>query len=761
MEKKKIIIIAISLITFGTFAYFIFFSKNTNESNDTQSFGGKYNQKQKPKSEKKNKTPPEAKGFASASLMSSSSTPASPNASSQSNKSSSIFNGSSNGSNSKFSSQTYFSKTPLLKLNQINGLSNRNSWLSSSQDDSSGGGSGGGSGSGGGGGSGSGGGGSSGVGGSSPANYTKRIQDCVSIVQPLLTQNITDSTTIKNTLLSVMGFSMMPIDTQDISVTSIATQKYGNAAGNYCTNIVKLTDAQLIDAAQIYNDCKTMVKNLYAAKGSNVSESDAITAFASLNIMNGVTNQAQQKEILQNYLGSSYNEIISTMKNLNGNSLDIQSTTICGSTSHSVVNGVNATSPYLDCVRTLKLAKTNKSDIRAAIPSYSQLSPTNQTKITSSYSDFLSGKTTAEIICNFIADNTLAASTQSSGTSPVLTSESTQAGCITLINTIQSEYDAYRSNKDSEPITNIINKVDRYQFFIPETYRSYVIKYALTEAVSNGNFKNFSQSQQGQIGQRLYETSANLSSSQSVIVGNIYKELYPNLCKCTHMDFDDISWKNSLKTYIGIKGGAGGTPIPIDAVTQQSLIASSDFYKSCPVKIVSNFTINTTTTQLIVDAVKSVNDDYKNISNIESKVAGLSCYVSKCIGQTCPQSCTQIVDSICQTVAIQYIKTNPAAIDVNNIFKCPISQSSANNDTKICYNLNDDQRLAIAEDLYTAINKFQTNGISIRKKIVEDLWNIHNDKQNATNTSVSSSQCIEAANTRWNEYLKPYITPSS
>ena len=150
-----------------------------------------------------------------------------------------------------------------------------------------------------------------------------------------------------------------------------------------------------------------------------------------------------------------------------------------------------------------------------------------------------------------------------------------------------------------------------------------------------------------------------------------------------------------------------------------------------------------------------------HLGNIDSIVAPLSCYIEKCIGKTCPQSCLIALDSTCEKLTIQYLQNTPSATNINTLFACPLTDSGEKYDAKICYNLTEEQRVNMAQNLYDTILTFKDTASGIRKTIIQNLWKTHAEKQKSTNTSVSSSQCVEEASSVWYKFLQPYTEKES
>ena len=753
------IIIAVSLIAVGLLAYFVFFNGKSEEDNSLpSSYNGSHGSSKSSKKNKKTNSNSNNSQFTNGVSAQSDTVTPSQTSDSQSE--------SFQSTNSRRQSQGYFSSKTLLQPNQIGGNSTNAGGSSSGGGSSSnfnGGSSESGTSSGGGG----------GTSNSGISTYSARMQACVSSLQPVLDAKSTDTTVITNALLNVMGFSMLPVATQNSYINSVATQSKGTSAENYCKMLLQNTNPQSIDVASLYTDCKTMVQNLYSQKGSNATEFDAINAFESLGIMNGATTSAQKKTILQNYLGGEYNSVITAMSNLNSTNLATQSNIICSKTSSGITNAVNGSSTYLSCITTVNSAKTNNiTNVATALPSYANLTSANQTLMASYYKDFLSGARTAEFICSFLAKNATVVQPAAAQTlSDMVLPSTSNIGtvCTTVVNAIKSEYDDYLSNSDIDYVSNIVRKIDSYEFLISDTYKANIVKYLITQKITDTNFNTLSINNQTQVAKRLYATNYSLSSFTNPAISGIYTELFPQLCKCSHIDFDDIAWKNAIVSYMILKQG-GGTAIPTNIIQKQALITTNDFYKSCPTNIKSRFSsltisstastispsTSTTITSSLVLLVQSIDSTYKTLTNIDAIVAPLSCYINQCIGKTCPQSCLQTVDSVCQGLTIQYLQNTPAATNMNTLFSCPLTDSGKLYDARICYNLTEKQRVDMAKNLYDTILTFKETASGVRKKIIENLWKTHTEKQKNNNTSVSSSQCVEQANNVWYEFLKPY-----
>ena len=750
MGGKKMIIIAVSLIAVGLLAYFIFFSGKSEEDNSLpSSYNGIHGSSKSSKKNKKTNSNSNNSQFTNGVSAQSDTVTSSQTSDSQSE--------SFQSTNSKKQPQGYFSSKTLLQPNQIGGNGTNaggSSSVGGSSSNFNGGSSDSGTSSGGGG----------GTSNSGISTYSARMQACVSSLQPVLDAKSTDTTVITNALLNVMGFSMLPVATQNSYINSVATQTRGTSAENYCKMLLQNTNPQTIDVASLYTDCKAMVQNLYSQKGSNATEYDVINAFESLGIMNGATTSAQKKTILQNYLGGEYNSVITAMANLNSTNLTTQSNIICSKTSSGIVNAVNGSSTYLSCITTVNSAKTNNiTNIATALPSYANLTSANQTLMASYYKDFLSGARTAEFICSFLAKNaTVVQSAAAQTLSEMVLPSASNIGtvCTTVVNAIKSEYDDYLSNSDIDYVSNIVRKMDSYEFLISDTYKANIVKYLITQKITDTNFNSLSLNNQGRIATRLYATNYSLSSFTNPAISGIYAELFPQLCKCSHIDFDDIAWKNAIVSYMILKQG-GGTAIPTNVIQKQALITTNDFYKSCSTNIKSQLEKSTLTQAnaspvAITSVVQSINSTYKALKDIDAIVAPLSCYINQCIGKTCPQSCLQTVDSACQSLTIQYLQNTPAATNMNTLFSCPLTDSGKLYDAKICYNLTETQRVNMAENLYNTILTFKETASGVRKTIIENLWKTHTEKQKSNNTSVSSSQCVEQANNIWYEFLKPY-----
>jgi hypothetical protein len=227
-----------------------------------------------------------------------------------------------------------------------------------------------------------------------------------------------------------------------------------------------------------------------------------------------------------------------------------------------------------------------------------------------------------------------------------------------------------------------------------------------------------------------------------------------------HIDFDDITWKNAVQSYLSSQ--KTGYTVPFNNIESQAMISSSPFYKTCYNEsspksslIVSKLTSSTTTIATIAQAVKSINTSYAQIPQIEDKIADLACYSQSCINSICSMSCLNKVQAVCEKLTLEYIKSNPTS-NASSTFNCPVSADSINN-KPICYDLTNAKRDAIGNNLNKVMTDFQLKAITVRKGIVEELWLIHKQKQEKTNTSASIADCNQVANTKWTEFFKPYI----
>ena len=754
MGGKKTIIIIISLIAAGLLAYFIFFS---GESEEGDSLPSSYNGTNgSSKSSKKNKrTNPNANNTPLTNGVAAQSDIITPEPKPDSQSFQTL--------NSKQQSHGYFNPNVNLQFRQINGNSNNteinsgddstpsrsspNSRTQSSAGVSSGGTNGV---------SGASGGGTNGTG---TSTYPARLQSCVGSLQPILDAKSTDTTEITNALLNIMGFSMIPIATQNTYINSVATQAKGTSAQNYCKILLQNTNPQTIDVSGIFTNCKVMVQNLYNQKGSNATESDSINAIASIGIANGATTYAQQKTVIQNYLGGEYSYVIAAMSNLNSTNLDSQSNIICSKLSSGIVNAVNGSSAYLSCITTANSAKEkNITSVATALPSYAKLTVANQTLMTTYYRDFLSGTKTVESMCAFLSRN---ATVVQSATARTLSGMILQSSvdlntiCSTVVRSIQSEYDDYLSNPNIDYVANIERSLDSYEFLISDTYRANVVKYLITNRITNASFNTLSADNKANIMQRLYATNYSLSAFTNPAISGIYTELFPQLCKCTHMDFGDMAWKEAVVSYMILKQ-SGGTAIPSNILSKQAVIVNSDFYKSCHTKIKTSLASSNITssggTAAIVKRIQSIDSTF-NMRNIDGIVAPLSCYIEQCIGKACPQSCLVAVDSACEKLTIQYLQDTPAAANMNTLFDCPQTESGRQYDAKVCYNLTEAQRVGMSQNFYDAILSFKNTATGIRKTIIQNLWKTHAAKQKSNNTSVAPSQCVEESNSTWSIFL--------
>ena|GEM_PF-3922572 len=744
MGGKKMIIIAISLIAVGLLAYFIFFNGKSEEDDSLQS---SYNGSKSSKSSRKNKKTNSNNAQFSNGVSAQSDIVNSQQSDSQSQ--------SFQSENSKSQSQGYFGSRAILQQNQIDGNGGVNSIDYSGGDSSSGGGGSGGSS----GGASSGGGSSSSGGGTS--TYPARLQSCIAALQPVLNAKSTDTTTITNALLNVMGFSMLTIEKQNNYVASVAFQTKGTSAANYCKTLLQDTNPQTINVASLYTNCTTMVKDLYNTKGSGATESDVINAFSSLGIMNGATTSAQQKTVLQNYLGGEYTSVIAAMRNLNSANLKEQSNIICAKTSSGIVNAVNGSSTYLSCVTTANSAKTNNiTNVATALTSYKNLSVANQILMTSYYNDFLSGKRTVEFICEFLAKNAIfTRSSEETALSDMILSSSSDINdtCDKIVNSIKSEYNNSVSKSNVDNVANIVRTIDEYDFLIPGTMQANIVNSLITQKITNADFKRLSTDNKPLIAKRLYASDRAMPS----IINGFYKELLPQICKCSHTSFGDMEWKDVFVSYIILKQGSG-TKIPMDVIQKQALITTSDFYRKCYAdtnRAIIDAKDNEFKWKLVIDRILpelKINSAILKVINLEEETDKLICIAKKkqCIKPGECNNCNgETVESICTTVTLAYLQAKPEATNINTLFTCPPTESGKSYDSNICYNLTETQRIDMAQNLYDTILAFKNTASGVRREIIKNLWKIHSDKQIRDNTSVFSSQCVEQAGIVWYNFL--------
>lgn len=595
--------------------------------------------------------------------------------------------------------------------------------------------------------------------GSSGASYSSqnpRMQTCTTALKPILDSKSTDVTAITSALLNVVGFSMLPVEAQNVHIRSVISQTKGPSAEGYCKLIIQSTNPQSINAASLYTNCQSMVKNFYNTKGSNATEYDAIIAFESMGILNGATTSAQKKSTLQKYLGADYNIVITAMNGLNSTNLAMQSNIICAKASSGIINGVNSSSAYLTCLSTINSAKSNNvSDVKIALPVYEKLIASDQTTLDKYYKEFIVGTKTAEAVCTFIIKNaTLATDANKALSGMVLnSSESVNQSCDTLVNSVKSTYNDYLLNSDIDYISEITQSIGSYEFLVPNVYQAGAVKTFITNKITNSSFNGLSSDNKNLITKRLYATYYSLSSFTNPSIDGVYNEIFPQLCKCAHADFDDMAWKNSIVAYMLFKQ-SGGTSIPMDPAAKASTIASSAFRKTCYGNITKQLqTLNipnaiTSPSGLIAKHIQAINSQFQSLTEIDNTVEPLKCYISQCLTRPCPNSCVQAVEKVCDGLAEQYLEGN-AKKDYTTFFTCPLSETAKTYDNNTCYNLADNQREAMSENFYTSIKSFKTVGDDVRKTIIQNVWKIHVSKQKEMNTSVTSSQCIEEANKAW------------
>ncbi len=736
MDKKKVIIITITLAVVGLFAYLIFFSGSPKEDDASlPSFSAKESSR-KHKREKQTDQP---------------------NAQSANGVITQADVGTQSDNDTSFQStsvqrkqQGYFSASPILSANQLNPRTQRSNSSSPtsfqasdfqsarSGINSSGG---------------------SSSGGGSPAEtlstYNTRLQNCSTTLQPILNAKSTDANEITTTLIQIPGFSMLPLPTQSTYIQSIATQTKGQTADPYCKIMLQTINPQSINVAALYNDCQSMVRNFYASKGSNSTEYDAISAFDSLGILNGATTPTQKQSTLQKYLGAEYSTVISAMSHLNSTNLGMQSSIICAKVSAGIVHSINASSPYLACIDNVNAAKkSNITDPAKAIPVYSSLTVGDQKKVASFYQSFISGSKTAEDLCTFIINNTkISTKTETVLSDHVLNStDNVSQSCDAVVNATKEAYSDYTLNPNIDFISQIINDLDPYEFLIPGTSQSDITDIMIKKRITNPLFTSLPSSNQSMIAQRLYATYYSLNSFANPSIDGIYTELFPFVCKCSHVDFDDMAWKNAVVAYMTSKRN-GGTPIPTNTVARQAVISSSDFRKSCSAKVknalnASTFTSSTVTTEAIAASISAIDATYTSLGDIGYIVDSLLCYVPQCVQNTCAQSCLVKLEDACDALTEKYLEITPPSTP-DQIFNCPLSASGKASSPNVCYTLTDAQRTGMTQNFYDTIQSFKIDASSVRKTIIQNVWNVHVASQKATNTPISTNQCVEEANKAW------------
>jgi hypothetical protein len=613
------------------------------------------------------------------------------------------------------------------------------------------------------------------------------FKQCVKIVSALLQQNA-DAAKVKTALFTLTGFTMLTEQDQQTFINNIVTKQYGENAARYCIDIVSaIIDA--LDPAKLYKQCIAAMKEILKAKeltSGDVTEEVILTKLSLMGIFNGVVDSAQRKVMAQNYFGTEYDKIIADIKTLTSSNFDKKSAQICAKIVSAITNSITDENTFGECILALnKVKRENNTTAKLSdiIPSVTDLSSDSFNKISNMFKSFLSGgNITAEEICTFLvkqlanenglnnSDNNNDGSSSNNQNEASSNSEeqSIAQACSDLVEVIDSQYQNSLSNPGMDPITTVVSKIPSFQFYIPEQSKGEVIQKTIlaylskpevnaqgatihrdTELKMNNQnmdlFSKLSTHEKNKISERLYDLSytATLQKNNHISTDTISKEIYPYLCKCSHPDFDDTKWNNSLSSFLQSKKTSTTTQsLPTDEIQKSIEITTSPFYKKCT-DSVSTLTSEDTTASKVFAKIKISLPEIIQLNTQEGDLSSLTCYATACYGKTnCSISCETAIGDVCENLTEKYLTLTPqsTAVSAKDAFACTLDPSQS-------YNLIKLHCLEVGSSYYTSTTDKETFVLHCYDSISAIL-----DANKTSPTSITKTNIIDylSSNTRAN-----------
>ncbi len=560
----------------------------------------------------------------------------------------------------------------------------------------------------------------------------KAFAQCMIIVEGLFTEPELNTKIVKSALMTLVGFTLVPEDKQDQFIQDIVIKKHGTNAFRYCMDIVSAI-VEAMDPAMLFKKCMEAMENMRKATmvgGEEMTEKKILIHLSVMGVFNGTSTHDQRKALAQTYFGEGYEDtIIEIQQVVNIYAYDdfiSRAEKLCIKIVSSIIESINGENLYGECILILAKAKedgdTNTS-IQGLIPSVSELDIQNQYKIENMFKAFLQGNgdIEAEDVCSFLVQNLISSDnallsldvdtnaddgTKGSGTLGG-DDKNQNDSCVNLIAMIDTKYNESLQNPGQDYIGLISGYYSReaqYQFFIPnnmegevidKTLRVYLNKPVVVEnlprhidtdlTMDNDAMQLFSsltQSQRGTIAARLYDLMRNTMSkvSANAIKGEpvLQTVLFPNLCKCSHPDFDKPLWDIAVESYISSLASQHQTQsLPSDPIERERAIISSSFFKKCR-DAVKNLSVSDNTKEKIFAklmlSLPTLNNNNVRISNDDA--SPLLCYSSQCttssLEDPCPLSCEKKVDSVCSVLTASHLESTPSN-DIpspEKIFQC-------------------------------------------------------------------------------------------